>query len=329
MKRYGKSAYWVRVLLVLFVSLVFTTGCGQKSPDDPEEVTIRIAEQYGIAYAPVQIAKELALIEKNLPGAKVEWQQLSNTAAIREAMVAGHLDVGFMAIPPFLIGWDNGMDWKIATGLSYVPGGLVAKESIQSFKALTKEDRIALPQPGSVQHILLAMASKREFGDSRRFDEQLVTLSHPDGVQALLAGSEISAHFTSTPYLEQELAVEGFHMILDGKDAFGGEFSFIVGATTGDFYKDHPKAYAAFVAAIQEAVDYINEQPKEAAKLLTKYYQMDEATIYAALTNPESEFTTTAKGMTAFGDFMLESGYLKKTFEDMDQILWDGTPYEE
>ncbi|QSX09393.1 ABC transporter substrate-binding protein [Alkalibacter rhizosphaerae] len=315
-----------RILLVLLIFMFLMQGC---SSETDGEKTIRIAEQYGIAYAPVQVMKEMKYIEEELEGATVVWEQLANTAAIREAMIAGELDVGFMAIPPFLIGWDKGMDWKIATGLSYVPVGLVAKEEIPSLEGIGSEHRIALPQPGSVQHILLSMASKREFGDPKRFDDRLVTLSHPDGVQALFSGSEVSAHFTSTPYLEQELDQEGFHLILDGKEAFGQEFSFIIGATTADFHEEDPEAYQAFVKGIQKSVDYINEKPREAAALLTKYYDMDEDTIYGYLTDPEAEFSTTAKGMKRFGDFMLESEYIEKMYGSVEEILWEGTLYEE
>jgi NitT/TauT family transport system substrate-binding protein len=320
-----KIGAWTLILALLLILLL--QGCSGDGGQETE--TVRIAEQYGIAYAPVQIMKELKLIEGRLEGTTVVWDQLANTTAIREAMIAGKLDVGFMAIPPFLIGWDKGMDWKIATGLSYVPVGLVAKDAIESLGDLTKEHRIAVPQPGSVQHILLSMECEKAFGDPKRLDNQLITLAHPDGVQALLAGSEVSAHFTSTPYLEQELAQEGFHLLLDGKEAFGQEFSFIIGATTRSFHDDHPKAYQAFVEAVAEAVDYINKNPREAAALLTKYYEMDEESIYQYLTDPEAEFTIVAKGMKRFAEFMLQSDYLDKTYSQVEDIVWKGTEYEE
>lgn len=319
-----KKRILAALLLMVFL---LTPGCAGNAANG--EPVIRIAEQYGIAYAPVQVMKEMGFIEEELEGIRVEWEQMPNTTAIREAMIAGQLDVGFMAISPFLIGWDKGMDWKIATGLSYVPVGLVAGKDIASLEDLTQEHRIALPQPGSVQHILLSMACEREFGDPQKFDNQLVTLSHPDGVQALLAGSEIDAHFTSTPYLETELGEEGFHLILDGKEAFGQDFSFIVGATTAAFHDDNPQVYQAFINGIQKAVDYINENPQESAELLTKYYDMEADVIEGYLTNPDAEFSTVAKGMKNFGDFMLESQYISKTYDDIDQILWDGTAYEE
>ncbi|MFP4564403.1 MAG: ABC transporter substrate-binding protein, partial [Spirochaetia bacterium] len=180
--------------LLLLLALFTSCGGGDR--------TLTIADQYGIAYLPVQIVKQEKLLEKRLPDTRIRWEKMGNAAAIREAMIAEKLDVGFMGIPPFLIGYDRGMDWRIFTGLSESPLGLVTlREDIQSLDDIGPEDRIALPQPGSIQHILLSMAAERRFGDPGRFDSRLVTLSHPDGMQALLAGREITAHFTSPPFL--------------------------------------------------------------------------------------------------------------------------------
>jgi len=310
------------------MALVLITGCA-KTESTAANKTIRIAEQHGIAYAPLQIIKAQGLLEKNYPGIIVSWEQLNNTAAIREAMVADRLDAGFMAIPPFLIGWDNGMDWKIATGLSSVPTGLVAKTSVTGLAALSEKDRIALPQPGSVQHILLAMACERDFGNPQRLDNQLVTLSHPDGMNALLSGSDVTAHFTATPYLEKELATPGFHQILSGNEAFGGEFSFIVGVTTQKLHDQNPEVYAAFNQAVAEAISFINDHPEEAAVILSEAYDLPEAEVLAYLTATDTKYSQTVKGLQTFSDFMLETGYLKKSFETPAAVVWEQTEYED
>lgn len=314
--------------ILCMVVLVLLQGCSlQKNNNSAKE--IRIAEQYGIAYAPVQIMKHKGLMEKHVPGVTVIWEQMSNTTEIREAMVADRLDVGFMAIPPFLIGWDKGMDWKIATGLSSVPSGLVAREKIETIADLDENSRIAVPQPGSVQHILLAMACKEAFNDPERLDNQLVTLSHPDGMNALLSGTEITAHFTSTPYLEKEIEADGFHLILDGEKVFGQKFSFIVGVATRTLHDDNPALYEGFLKAVDEAIEFINNHPEEAAAILTEYYEIDEEEILAYLTADSSEYSTVVKGTEKFSSFMAETKYLSRQYEEIDEILWDNTAYEE
>ncbi|WKY45661.1 ABC transporter substrate-binding protein [Eubacteriaceae bacterium ES2] len=317
-----------KLMLVFLVMVVlFSTACG-KTQTESESQTIRIAEQYGIAYAPVQIMKEKGYLEANYPGIEISWEQLSNTAAIREAMVADRLDVGFMAIPPFLIGSENGMEWKIATGLSSVPTGLVAGDQIQSLNDFSESDRIAVPQPGSVQHILLAMACDREFSDPTKLDNNLVTLSHPDGMSALLSGGDITAHFTATPYLQKELAETGFHEIISGQEAFGGQFSFIVGVTTNKLHDENPDLYHAFVKSVREAIDFINNNPEEAAVILADVYELSEEEVLSYLTAENTDYSQTVKGIQTFSDFMVKTGYLKTGISSPEALTWENVTYE-
>ena len=80
--------------IVLGCLLLALAGCAQKKPQ-----TITIAEQYGTAYAPIAVMRELDLLKEELPSSvNVEWVKLANTAAIREAMLAGKAHIACMAI---------------------------------------------------------------------------------------------------------------------------------------------------------------------------------------------------------------------------------------
>ncbi len=311
------------LLSILCIGL-FLSGCTGKKSDN----SISIAEQFGLAYAPIQIMKEKQFLDARVPeGTDIQWIQLANTAAIRESMIAGDLDIGFMAIPPFLIGWDRGMEWKIATGLCSSPLGLVThKESVRSLSDLTSEDRIALPQPGSIQHILLSMACEKAFNNPQQFDQQLVTMSHPDGMNALIAKQDITAHFTSPPYLNKALKVEGLHQILSGEEAMGKEFSFIVGTVTQDFYDTHPSLYTSFLEALQESIHYIQNNPAESAVILSKQYNLPQEETLEYIQS--IQYGSTVKGLSDFAEFMVNNGYLDKTFTDINEVLFEEAHYE-
>lgn len=322
-----KPRFWLISTLLILVIAWSVAGWAKGSTGD--ELRISIAEQYGLAYAPVQVMKELKLLEKNLPGIKTEWKQLNNTAAIREAMLAGRVDVGFIAIPPFLIGWDKGMPWKIASGLSESPVGLVTwKKEIRSLKDFTKNDRIAAPQPGSVQHILLAMACEREFGDAKKFDNQLVTLAHPDGMNALLAQKEIAAHFTAPPYLMKELEQPGMTQVLSGTAAFGGEFTFIVGVTTEEFHNQKSRVYLAYLKSLHQAMEYVRRNPKQTASLLSAQYQIPKAELLKYLQAPGTDYSPEIKGVKEFAAFMKRNGYIGKIPRKTSEILWENVKDE-
>lgn len=289
----------------------------------PEAEPLRIAVQYGLGYAPLTVADELGLFEKNA-GVPVEWKQYGSGGAIREALIAGELDAGFMGIPPFIIGWDKGAPWKVATGLCVMPLGIQTnQEDITSLADFGPDDKIAYPSPGSIQHILLSMASEKELGDATALDDLGVAMKHPDGAAALLADTgDITAHFTSPPYIFKELEGRGIWQVVSGADAFGGDFTFLVGVTTVDFYQGRPQVHAGFVAAIAEAVTFINEHPKEAAAILAPTFKLDEATTLKYMTWPGVNYTTTPYGLMGFAPFMKEADYIKRVPERLDDLAW-------
>ncbi len=308
---------------VLLIVLLFSCGGKNESAEAKEIQTITIAEQFGLAYAPVQIMRLQQLIEQENPNVVVNWVQLENTAAIREAIVAGRVDVGFGGIPPFLIGWDSGMEWKIATGLSSAPIGLVTKrKGIQTLVDFGKQDKIILPQPGSIQHILLSMALERDYGDSHLLDNNLITMSHPNGMSAMLSDDTAAAHFTSPPYLFMELDQPGFSLLLTGEEAMGGEFTFIVGSATHDLHDNRPEAYTAFIMAVEKAVTYISENPRKTAELLAPEYNLDPDTLFTYLTYPGMNFTTSINGVMSFADFMKKNGYLNQLPANENEVIW-------
>lgn len=277
---------------------------------------LRIAEQHGIAYAPLALMQVEGMIE-------AEWYRMANATVIREAMLAGRLDIGSMGIPPYLIGRDRGTDWEIVAGVSEVPVGLVTRRpDLHTFEDLTGNERIALPQPGSIQHILLALAADRHWGDPTRFDARLLSLSHPDGMTALLAGRDLDAHFTTPPFLFEELAASDAHLLLGGREAFGRRFTFVVsvaaprgiGTDDGngaavDRYRRVLVGAVADLSRLQEALREGERPPL--LNRLAAHYGLETEALAAQLVRDEVVFTTEVFGLQRFEEAMREFGYVQ------------------
>lgn len=298
-------------------------GGNRIAGESPEQAPpiLRIAEQYGLAYAPLQLLRREGWLEEELPGIEVEWIRLSNTAAIREAMLSGRLDVGFMGIPPFLIGADRGMSWRIFTGLNRAPVGLVTwREDVHSLEDFDPRDRIALPQPGSIQHILLAMAAQKVLGDAKAFDNRLVTLNHPDGMNALLTRKDVAGHFTSPPFIMKELAQEGMHLVIEGTEAMGAPYTFIVGSVLEDFYRENSLVMTGLNRALERAFNLLRENPGEAAALLASEYDLPEEELLGYITWEGMAYGPEILGLPEFIDFMTGEEYLTKTRNAEDYL---------
>lgn len=306
-------------LIFLMMILLIQPGCVQKATGPEGKTEIRIAEQFGIAYAPLQIMREQGLLERELPGVKVSWKQFGGPTPIREAMLAGEVDFGFMGPAPVLVGIDNGMEWKYATGISFNQVALVTdQKDIRSLKDFKDHHRIAILSPGSTQHILLSIASDQVFGNPNQFDNQIVSLSHPDAMDALMADTEIVAHFATPPYLDRELEA-GMHIIATGEEIMGQPFTFITGVAPIRFYEDHPAEYEAVLRALNQAIDYINNNLDEAVALLAPIYGIDEETLKAQMTYRGTIYSNELTGLDKLAKEMHRIGILKNPirFEDV------------
>ena len=309
----------ISIFLVLVLSLA---ACSSKSKEK-----IIIADQFGLAYAPIAVMKSKGFLEERLKengqeALEVEWKTLGNTSSIREAMLAREIDIAFIGIPPFLIGLDNAMDWKIISGLSESSVALITSDAaLESISDITDDHRIITPQPGSLQHILLSMAAERELGDAKAFDNQLLSMSHPDGVTAMLSGGKEYLHFTTPPFLQKELATDGFRILKTGEDCFGSDFTFNVGVCQERIYEDTP-VYEAFKAALKDSLDYMNEDFEGTLEILKSAYEYEDEELRSFLAEDQMRYTMDVRGLEEFVDFMARNEFISAEPEP-DSLFWD------
>lgn len=311
--------------MMVVIGTMAAAGCRR-----PPEVLVTVAEQYGLAYAPVLIMKEKGFLEDALKRrvtdgrpVNVKWVKLANTSAVREAMLADTLDVAFVGIPPFLIGLDQGTPWKLIAGLSECPLDLMVRaDSRITLATLAGKGRIALPQPGSIQHILLAMAAERQFGSASFFDRQLVAMKHPDGMQSLLSGQDVAAHFTAPPYNFLEADNAGAKSILSGVEAMGEPFSFVAGIAETVFCADSLR-YDAFMEALDQSFAFIKANPDETVARLAASFELSPDTAREYLFRRGITFGPEIRGLDTFSAFMARAGYLRRPYT-ADEAIWGG-----
>lgn len=312
------------MILVLIFSL---TGCASNRSGINQEINdktlIRIATQYGLQYAPAQIMEKKQLINRYLPNAEIEWQTFPSGGAINEALAANRIDFAFMGPPPFFISWDKGVRIKLVSSVQGGPNGIVTyRPDINSITDFKEEDKIALPSIGSTQHIFLQMESDKLFNDPHAMDDKVLSMSHPDAMNALI-NKQVTAHFASAPYYFEELNYPEMHEILTGEEAFGGEFTHIFLVATEEFHDNNLMAYAAVYQALIDAIAIINEQPEEASKILSPIYNINEDKTLEYITWKDANYTSTPYGLLKMAEFMKKAGYIKKSPEKISDIAFE------
>ncbi len=299
----------IMAVLLMTIMIFSLSGCGGSSEKGDGEATLTIAHQYGMAYAPMQVMKELNLIEKHYEGAEVEWVTLNSGAAINEGFLSGDIDVGAMGVAPAITGVTGGVPYKICSNMSAQPHRIMTNDSgIKTLKDIG-DTQIALVNVGSIQHILLAMAAEEQLGDAHALDNNIAAMSHPDGMSALISGG-VKCQLTTSPYTFKEEA-EGMTEVEAISSVWPEGNSFIVAVASTDLKENNPELYDAVIAALAEAIDYINNNKEEVAEMLCENEDVDAATMLSWINDSACVYDTEIKGVMDMATFMAENDFLE------------------
>ncbi|QWC92088.1 ABC transporter substrate-binding protein [Cupriavidus metallidurans] len=298
------------------------------------EGRLRIAEQFGVVYLLLNVARDQQLIEKHGKqqgiDVKVEWTQLSGGAAVNDALLSGAVDIAGAGVGPLLTLWDRTQGKQNVKGVASLgnfPYYLVSNNpKVKTIADFTEKDRIALPAVTvSVQSRVLQYAAAKQWGDKEfnRLDKWTVAVPHPDAAAAIIAGgTEITGHFGNPPFQEQELAGNPHaRIVLNSYDVLGGPSSATVLYATEKFRSENPKTYRAFVDALAEAAQFATKNPEAAADLYIRVNKakIDRALLVKILKNPQVQFKVTPQNTFALADFMYRVGAIKhqpKSWQD-------------
>src|SRR5229473_2784802 len=241
---------------------------------------IRAAQQYGLSYLALMLMEDGKLVEKQAKAAglrepKVTWAKLGGPGAMNDALLSGSLEFASGGVPSLITLWaktkGTPLEVRGVGALNDMPNELITSNPmLKTIRDFTEKDKIAVTSVKiSTQALLLEMAAAKEFGDANyeKLDPLTVSMPHPDAMTALLSGGGITAHFSSPPFEYQEKAKPGLHQVISNYEILGGKATFNVVWTTTKFHDSNPKAYAAFVAAFEEATNMINKDKRAAAEI--------------------------------------------------------------
>ncbi len=310
-------------ILALVLAALFLCACGKKSDQSAETKELTIAYQYGMAYAPLTVMREQNLIEKHYgEPLTVVWTQLNSGSAINEGIITGSIDAAAMGIAPAITGMLKGIPYRIFSSVSAQPQVIMTHNTaLNSLSDFTSGNKIALVNIGSIQHIMLAMAAKAELGDAHALDNNIVAMSHPDGMTALLSGS-VDAQLTTAPYVYKERGQEGIGEIDAISEVWPEGNTFIVAMASEKLHADE-KLYGALVAAMNEAIDYLNNNKEAAAELLCANEGVSAEVMLSWLNDPACRYSTETKGVMEMARFMVDEGFAEGTAEDFSQLAYD------
>jgi NitT/TauT family transport system substrate-binding protein len=288
---------------------------------------LKISRQPGLLFAPMILMEHHKLVEKHARDAgvadlKASWLTLMSGGANNDALLSGSLHIVTSGVTNMLLLWGktNG-NIKAIIGVSGLPFKLVTRNpNIKTIKDYTPSDRIAVPTVGqSIQAITLGIALQKAYGDDKANDKLVpnqVQMGHPDALTALLNPShEVTSHFGSSPFQEIELKNPNMHVVLESRDALGGDGHVALAYGTTKFYEENPKALRAFLAGYEEAVAMIKGNPKGAAEtylsLVRERATVDE--VVQLFTQPGAIYQAAPVRTMVYAEYMAKAGFIKPT----------------
>ena len=280
-----------------------------------------------MGFLPLLVMEKNELIEKHAAKAgiadlKIQWIELGGPSAMNDALLSGSVDFIAAGPPAFLILWDKTRDSAKVKGvaaMTSLPMYLnTTRAGLRKLEDLTDADKIAMTAiKVSIPAIVMQMYAAEKYGlaEATRFDNHTVSMTHPDGVIALLGGSgAISAHFTSPPFHQRERKNPRVHTVMTSDDVMKGSTTFTMLSTTTAFHDKNPQAVAAVLAALEEANQMIRDEKKAAANLMltsTTESGFSEQELLEVIDDPAVKFTTTPENVMKYAEFMHSTGTLK------------------
>jgi NitT/TauT family transport system substrate-binding protein len=309
-----------RLGLVLIAGLAIACGAGGGPVAE-----LRIPKGAGgVGFLPLLVMEKQGLVEKHaratgLPDLRVRWIDLGGPAVLNDALLSGAVDFIAAGPPAFLTLWDRTRDSlgvKGVAAITSLPMYLNARaEHLKSLDDVRDGDKIAVTGiKVSIPSIVMQMYARQKYGqaEATRFDKYTVTMTHPDGVIAMLSGGAgIAAHFTSPPFHQRELESPGVRTILRSDDVLGGSTTFTMLSTTSKFREENPLAYRAVLAALDEANQLITDDIPTFASMLAEDGGFTADELAAVLSDPAIRFTTTPENVSKYAEFMHSIGSIK------------------
>jgi NitT/TauT family transport system substrate-binding protein len=306
------------------LALALTLGAATAGAEVSE---LKISRQPGLLFSPMLLMEHHKLVEKHakdagVPDLKAAWLTLMSGGANNDALLSGSLHIVTSGVTNMLLLWGktNG-DVKAIIGIAGLPFKLVTRNpNIKTIKDYTASDRIAVPTVRqSIQAITLGIALQKAYGDDKANEKLVpnqVQMGHPDALTALLNPShEVTSHFGSSPFQEIALKNPNIHVVLESRDALGGDGHVVLAYGTTKFYEENPKTMRAFLAAYDEAIAMIKSNPKAAAEtylsLVKERATVDE--VMQVFMQPGAIFQAAPVRTMVYAEHMAKAGFIRPT----------------
>ena len=316
--------------LCIFIPLV--GGCTAK------EASISTAVEFNSHAASAYVSQDKGLFEAE--GIKLAtYESYVTGMALASALARGDIEVAYMCLVPAINVYANaGVPIRIVAGTHRYGYGLVVNpDKVRTITDLAQPDvRIGCVREGGATDILFCLTIDKYGLDKDKVLQNTQRMNPPAQVVAIGSG-QLDAAFL--PEHWATMATEyGFKMLLTSRDVWTGMQGSVL-VVKEDLLRSQTELVGKIVKVTQQATDWINQHPEQAAEIMARQLGTigeDILPAEAAVAASKLEITPDVMLRSMAGldydtsidpkivqqtiDYMAQLGYIKSSF-DAQEIL--------
>ncbi len=264
------------VLLILFVVLLAVFWSSRLFNQSSGKLVV-VSYENTYTRTVINIMKEKEILEKYLPeGTDIKWVMIDNSADLRDALATNRVSLGALNNVRAISAIEN--DYPV-TILANGPGLRMALYTTNP-NISTPNDLINVKNVGVYGTGILVLQNSLEsnYGFKLR-DDQLVEINEADMINMLPQAQIDVALLTGTYATRLKALNSEVYEILDITPDIVkfGMTNWLVASSK--FIEENPELIAPIMLAYEEAMNWINSNPRETAELLAPLYQVDVSQI--------------------------------------------------
>jgi NitT/TauT family transport system substrate-binding protein len=285
----------------------------------PTAAAIRVGTNRSLGTVAPYVGRAKGLFASR--GIAVDIVDFQDGSTLLEAFAAGQIDVALQGIAPAAIWQARGVPLKVIAGANGGGHVLLTRDDagIASISGL-RGRIVATPKPGTVVDTLFRAHIAKELAhlDPERDMTIIPGVAPVDMPAALLVAREVDAAITWEPFASQaETRFKNARVLFDASAEWRklrpGKPLYVVNVVIArqDFIDRRKDDLRQFLAAYEEAVDFINASPDEANRIIASEVKLDVRIVAVARRRVEYGSRVDVPAALATLDWSKQLGYLK------------------
>ncbi len=296
----------VLVLAVVSVLTAIFLGLPRASSSS---VVVRFAVELNDHSSAFWVALDKGWFEEE--GLRIEYKTFSTGLELAAAFSRGDVDVAIACIGPLLVAKARGVPLKLVAMMHMHGYALVTQPRYNSVPELDGKD-VTVPGPGSPAWLLAKLVESKynvSFNMHRMPPFMATT--------ALLTG-KVDATFIPEHYVTLAESM-GAKVLLRSQDIWPSMPGSGV-AVTEDFLREHHDIVVKIVRILAKAIDYINEHPSEAAKIVAKRLASDVGVMEKSMANLEYTTRININEIQRYINYLVEYHVIEENMSALDFV---------